>query len=296
MKNANKLRLVALSLTGAMTSALASGMVFPLGASAAVHRAAGCSADLALDSGECSIAITEHAPTDFQRNQKLDKASDVARLYRSLQASQSSPRRITHRSTVDPGGGGSDYKLPEVANMTIYKEGQGNGKKSYTCGPSATRNMVAAMYKHRDGEYKDFGEDQFDTWEGTTTDGTSRANVAAALNNHFASFGHWITTRPADRTEYLSYVISDSQYHQSVIANIDTEELSFFNDKALNHFDFVYGYDNTETTRYVYIGEEWDPIFIYGSSSYGNPYGHHKEVLAHAFSAVDKTSIHGIVA
>ncbi|HEX2893771.1 MAG TPA: hypothetical protein VHO29_07185 [Marmoricola sp.] len=296
MRRRRLLGTAGLGAAAGLAAALVVGASVPANAATTTRSAAGCPAQLRLDDGACSAPIKENSPTAFQRDQRSAKAADVARIYRSLHNAPTSSAGVTPDTTVDPGGGGTDYKLPEVANMTIYKEGQGNSKKSYTCGPSATRNMVAAMYKHRDGAYNDFGEHQFELWEGTTTSGTSRANVAAALNNHFSSFGHWVTTRPADRDEYLSYVISDTQYHQSVIANIDTEELSFFNGKALNHFDFVYGYDTTASTRYLYIGEEWDPIFIYGSSSYGNPYGKHKEVLAHAYNAVIKTSIHGIVA
>ncbi len=73
-------------------------------------------------------------------------------------------------------------------------------------------------------------------------------------------------------------------------------KLSFFNGKALDHFDFDYGWDSTDSTaRYIYIGEEWDPIYTYGSSSYGNPYGKHKESLAKAFRAENKTSFHKLV-
>jgi hypothetical protein len=77
---------------------------------------------------------------------------------------------------------------------------------------------------------------------------------------------------------------------------VDTEELSFFNGKALNHFDFDSGWESTDSTaRWIYIGEEWDPIYISGASSYGNPYGKHKENLANAFRAENKTSTHKLV-
>lgn len=47
--------------------------------------------------------------------------------------------------------------------------------------------------------------------------------------------------------------------------------------------------------RFIYVAEEWDPIYIYGSSSYGNPYGKHKEPLINAFQAEDLTSFHKMV-
>ena len=75
---------------------------------------------------------------------------------------------------------------------------------------------------------------------------------------------------------------------------MDTEELPFFRLKALNPFD--YGWDSTDSTgRWIYIGEEWDPIYFYGASSHGNPYGKHKASLANAFRAEDKTSFHKLV-
>jgi hypothetical protein len=179
--------------------------------------------------------------------------------------------------------------------MTIFKEGEGNGKKSYTCGPSATRNMVAAMYRRKTGSWKDLTEQKFEDWEGTTNEGTSRANVAAALNDHFSSFGHWKTSRPESATAYLDAVRLDTySYHQSVIANIDTEYLSFFEGHRLDHFDFVYGYYVDGSTHYLRIGEEWDPAYIYGHSDY-NPYGKQVATPGSAFTAISHTSIHGIV-
>ncbi len=37
------------------------------------------------------------------------------------------------------------------------------------------------------------------------------------------------------------------------------------------------------------MGDGWDPYFIYGSSTYGNPYGHHKVQLDNAFRANDRS-------
>jgi hypothetical protein len=286
-------------VAAAIAAVAVGGTAVPAEAVVAKQRANACPPELTLDSGACAAPIADNTPTEFQRRQRAAKDAGVAEIYKGLRGSkaEASAGGATPMTTDPGGGGGTNYKLPEVANMTIWKEGQGNNKKTYTCGPSATRNMVAAMYMNRYGYYQDFGEHQFEIWEGTTTQGTARANVAAALNNNFSGFGHWITTRPVDKDEYLSYAIYDTQYHQSVIANIDTEFLDFWNDKALDHFDFVYGYDTTASTRYLYIGEEWDPYFAYGTTpKYGNPYGKHKEVLSHAYSAVINTSYHGIVA
>lgn len=54
---------------------------------------------------------------------------------------------------------------------------------------------------------------------------------------------------------------------------------------CLHHFSFAYGRDSSGTVEKLRIGEEGDPIYIYGSSSYGDPYGKHHEALAKAYKA-----------
>ena len=66
---------------------------------------------------------------------------------------------------------------------------------------------------------------------------------------------------------------------------VATEYLSFCNGKALSHFDTIYGYKLQGASAAVYIGEEWDPIYIYGGSSYGNPYGYHLESARNGYFA-----------
>lgn len=216
--------------------------------------------------GRCAAPVDDSAPTALQAEQQASKDQLKAAAETQLRSPEAATTsNLISPMTTDPGGGGRVVvKLAEVAAMgtgPLCKEGQAKGKKSYTCGPAATRNMVAAMYRHRDGAYK-----------------------------NCSAFGHWTTSRPADKTEYLSDVIADTAYHQSMIADIDTEELDFWNGKALDHFDLVSGYDTTSSPKRIWVGEEW-----YGSSSYGNSYGFHWVSLASAFRAVNKTSIHGVV-
>lgn len=256
--------------------------------------AAACAPSNYTEAGTCAPMQDDPPMTTGQRAQQAGKDAALAALAGLPRAAGTSARL----SSTNPGDGATtpaSYNLPEVVNMTIFKEGEGNGKKSYTCGPSATRNMVAAMYKRNLGIYRDFTEQAFEQWELTDESGTSRDNVMKTLNVHFSDYGHWTTSRPATATDYFNAVKVDTySYHQSVIANIDTEELSFFGDHALNHFDFVYGYALDGSTHYLSIAEEWNPVYIYGSASY-QPYGRHKERLTNAFSAISKTSIHGIV-
>jgi hypothetical protein len=269
-------------------------------AAGAASQKGSCAADLTTEQGACVAPVDRVPLTAGQKQQRADKEKKYVE-FRKHEAEYAARYKksdgITPNYVPPEDNSGGDYKLPEVSNMYIWKEGEGNGKKSYTCGPSATRNMIGAMYQHRDGYYKDYGENTIAGWEGTTTSGTAVGNIAAALNNHVSSFGSWVTHKATDRDDYLSKVAVDTySYHQSVIVNVDTEKYSFFNDKPLNHFDFTYGWDSTDPDhRFIYVAEEWDPIYIYGSSSYGNPYGKHKEPLINAFQAEDLTSFHKMV-
>jgi len=259
------------------------------------HAAADtCAQDNYTEAGTCAPVMPDPPMTPFQAEQQAGKDAALAAMRQRSARTKVGGRIST--TIPDPGDPmPSSYQLVEVHDMRIFKEGEGNGKKSYTCGPSATRNMVAAMYMRKTGALRDFGEAQFEDWEGTTTSGTSRANIANALNAHFSSFGHWTTSRPATASEFYNIVKSDTYtYHQSVITNVDTEYLPFFAGHALDHFDFVYGYYLDGNEHDLRFGEEWDPVYIYGSSSY-NPYGHHPASLADAFTAISHTPIHGIV-
>ena len=94
----------------------------------------------------------------------------------------------------------------------------------------------------------------------------------------------------------MSWAITDTlSKGRPTIMNVSTGALSFWNGKNLGHFDFVYGFDKTSSPKHLYFGEDWDPEFIYGSSSDGNPYGKHIDSLADGYTAVTSSSIHGIV-
>lgn len=286
----------------AATVALAT-LAGPFAPVSAAH-AAGCADGYTTEDGTCAAPVPSVPLTADQQAQRADKAAQVDAFVQATHGKKAAKPGKPAGSQQAPGilpapdGGLYNFAMPEVANMYIWKEGEGNGKKSYTCGPAATRNMVAAMWAHRYGNYQDYGEAQFAAWEGTTTSGTSLANIASALNAHFSQFGSWRTAFPSSKANLIGLVAVDTRtYYQPVILNVDTEEYSWWNGKALDHFDFAYGFDNTGSTDYIKVAEEWDPIYIYGSSTYGNPYGRHPlTTLASAYRAVTKTSYHGIVA
>lgn len=179
----------------------------------------------------------------------------------------------------------SRFYLPGLVD---HREGEGNGKKHWTCGPAATRNMVQTMTG------ADYGEHQFELWEGTTTDGTDINAIASTLNNHFSSWGGWKVSRPTSSLNLLSYVITDTlTYRQGIIPNVSTGSLSFFKGHDLRHFDMIYGWGSSGD--HLGVNEEWDPVYIYGNADY-QPYGQHDESRVYVFNAVYYSPTHSIVA
>jgi hypothetical protein len=168
----------------------------------------------------------------------------------------------------------SVYTLPIG---TIFYEGQGNGGATYTCGPSATRNMVYNMTG------RDYGEAQFASWENTSSSiGTYITDIRSALNNHFSTWGSWGLDLPASKTDLMADTITDTYYathRQEMIQNVQTSYLSFWNGHSAKHYDDVYGYD--QPNSYIFVAEEWD--HVEGTSS---PYGKHRITATMDFNAV----------
>ncbi len=180
----------------------------------------------------------------------------------------------------------TSYALP---NLVIHKEGEGDGKKSYTCGPAATRNMIQTLTG------RNITEATYATWEKTTSsNGTYIGDIASALNTHFSTTGSWAVYAMTSTTLLKGYVINDTYTDgMGIIEHVDTGYLSFFNGKHLGHYDMIYGYSSSG--GYIKIAEEWDPIYVHGSSSYGNPFGTHSEPVANVYSAIRHSNSQSIV-
>lgn len=192
----------------------------------------------------------------------------------------------------DPIGG--TYPTSAVApgwSFVLFKEGEGNpctpgttgctplGRKKYTCGPAATRNFVFALTGSAPAELS------LETWESTDPiNGTWIGNIVAALNSHYSSFSGWTQVSPTSASNLKSYIAADvAGYGQGVIQNVNTQYFSFYNGQSLGHFNVAYAYGGST----IGVAEEWDPIFTWGSSAYGNPYGFHSaEPLANEYLAV----------
>lgn len=249
-----------------------------------------CANGMRTEAGTCARPVATKPLTQAQKKQRdrlrREYARDVAWLRGSARAA------ILPK---DPPPPPRKYVLPEVEKMRIFREGEGNGKKYWTCGPSATRNVIAALYKRRTGRYRDLTEQYFERIEGTRRVGTARDNIADALNTNLPRLGHWSSLRPRNQDEYLGWVMANTLLlGRAVIANVDTDELGFWTGRNRGHFNFVYGYD--ARTRTLRVGEEFDSTYLFGTAKRDNPYGKHSIPLRKAFAAINDSPIHGIVA
>ena len=77
-----------------------------------------------------------------------------------------------------------------------------------------------------------------------------------------------------------------------MIQGVKTGYLPYFEGHNLNHFNFVHGYQRSTDVKRINVGEVWDPVKIYGSSSY-QPYGHRSPTLASVFEANDNSGPSG---
>lgn len=170
-------------------------------------------------------------------------------------------------------------------------EGQGNTyynsncacytPKTWTCGPSSTRNMVITMGA------SDPGEHQLELWENTSSsNGTIFGNIVNTLNNHYGSYGTWSLHKPSSESNLLAVVATDTWYYrQPLIQNVQTSYLPYWNGHSAKHYNMIYGY--SYDTPQIYVDEEWNTAKnLVGTAAYGNPYGLHSPSLAHDYDAV----------
>lgn len=178
-----------------------------------------------------------------------------------------------------PGARAKPHSLPPTNGygLKIFYEGQGNGNKTYTCGPSATRNMIYNFLGI------DYGEHQFELWEGTSSSyGTNINSIASTLNTHFGSHGYWTTLAPSSASQLGNAINADADAGQEEIQNVQTRYLPFWGNHITAHFDNAYVYAGGD----IYVAEEWDPPAIGLSEPYGNPFGFHAAPASSDYYAV----------
>lgn len=167
---------------------------------------------------------------------------------------------------------------------TLYFEGQGNldssgVPKKYTCGPSATRNLLSAIGA------PDPGEKSLENWEDTSSQtGTVFANIVRTLNGRYKNYGSWAGKKPDTPKKLLGRVVTDVFYYDMpLVSNVQTRYLSFWNGHSAKHYNLISGY-NTDSSKLRYA-EEWNTTKN-GVTGYGNPYGYHMEPVANGWNAL----------
>jgi len=169
-----------------------------------------------------------------------------------------------------------------TANATGCYWNGSNWMHSYTCGPASTRNLVQMLTGTNNPEAT------YQSWEGTTTDGTSISAIASTLNTHYGNWESWSVYHPTSASDLWNNMAIDLySYITSVVQNVNTYYLDYFNGASLAHFNTVYGWASYSTLN---IDEEWNTTMVFGSSAwYGNPWGLHTEDLNLDYAAVSNS-------
>lgn len=173
-------------------------------------------------------------------------------------------------------------------NMPVvydHKEGAGNpctagstgcsslAHPTYTCAAASVRNAIQSMA----------GPDQGEAYWVNNLGVTPSLglpdinNIPSFLNQHYNNYGSWNSHLPSSKDNYFSGITVDTYtYNQPVIQNVQTSDLGYWQHHPTKHYNIVYGWDSSHDN--VSIDEEWNPVWTYGSSSYGNPYGKHTNI------------------
>jgi hypothetical protein len=130
--------------------------------------------------------------------------------------------------------------------------------------------------------HHDYGEGYFETLLHTTRSGTVVRDMDNYIDRTFTQYD-FVDYLPSNATSVLAVIEADTwKYGYLPMQGLNTSVLPGFANRSLGHIDFDYGYNGGQ----VYMGEEWNPVKVYGSSSY-NPYGHKLVAAATLYTAIE---------
>lgn len=140
----------------------------------------------------------------------------------------------------------------------VNRVGQYTQSKSYTCGPTAARNLINGYVLYNGGYTP--AESTLERDLGTTTDGTNfdAGKWQTTLNNYAPGNSYvlqWATSSwLTDLTIKVMYTI-DKSSNYNVIANINhgytTTPIHSAYSNGAAHYVTVYGYDNYQNIYYI---------------------------------------------
>lgn len=231
------------------------------------------------------VPTTDEAPVIAAKMQALQQVEPYidALLVDGLSANSSPGAASATSVAVDAAARSCpDGKCPMSAktlgNQPLHAEGEGNGTKTYTCGPASTRNLI------QQATGRDYGEYQFEVWEGTSSStGTGTDAIVRALNGHFRNVDTWTSPTPSSPGALMSMLAQDiSGANHGVILNVNTTSLPFWFGAFARHYDLAYGYD-TRGAGSASIAEEWQHAVDRAGHV---PYGYRTTALSDAYAAV----------
>jgi hypothetical protein len=190
--------------------------------------------------------------------------------------------KMVASATATPAATVLSYNMPVIYD---HKEGAGNpcsagsngcsslGHPTYTCAAASVRNAIESMTGPDPGEA--FWVDKLNVTPSLGLPDIN--NIPSYLNAHDSNYGSWQSHIPSSKDNYFSGITVDTYtYSQPVIQNVQTSDFGYWQHHSTKHYNIVYGWDSQHDN--ISIDEEWNPVWTYGSSNYGNPYGKHTDI------------------
>lgn len=249
-------------------------------------------AGLARSTGGDSSLVTQPALTSAEQRQFAAKVRTASAILESIGRTRA--QRTTDPDNCSPAPCPPNHGVGSLPHPLFY-EGQGDGGAWWTCGPSATRTLIAGITG------VDYGEHQFALREHDTAEGkaTPIGNIVSTLNAKFGpmgAYGDWGTWKdkaPSGPDELQAWVAADvsTSDRQSAILNVATVYLPFWHGTADGHYNLGYAYNLAQQT--VGIADEWNHS-VDGQGD--TPFGFHPGIDdSIAYEAVHSSASHEIV-
>ncbi len=151
-----------------------------------------------------------------------------------------------------PVAAGARQAAPNSTKRSYYLDaGHYYQEKSYTCGPSATRNLIRAMTGY------DETEGRLEALMGTDPYvGTYINRIADTLNKRYYNYDYFSLNTPSSPTGLLASTknIVGNAGH-GMVANVQAGYLWYWQGQWATHYNLIYGW----TGQNVYVFEEYNP-------------------------------------
>ncbi len=167
--------------------------------------------------------------------------------------------------------------LPNSARATYYL-GAGHHwqETNYTCGPSATRNLIRAMAGVDEGEVKLAALMSTDPYVGTHID-----RIADVLNSRYWGFDYFslnTPTSPAGLLASTKNIVGNAGH--GMVANVQTGYLWYWQGQWTTHYNLVYGWSGQN----IFVFDEYNTAALGYRGS--NPAGYWPVAANNLYAAI----------